>query len=61
MYVPDHPQVRWIEQTGYPSWNQPVEVYCCECGCELEDEIYEDEKYEYLCENCLLMLHKKVW
>ena len=20
--IPDHPQIRWIERTGYPSWMQ---------------------------------------
>jgi hypothetical protein len=20
--IPDHPEIRWIEQTGYPSWMQ---------------------------------------
>ncbi len=34
---------------------------CCDwCGRDLECEPeYEDENHEYLCEKCLLMLHKK--
>ena len=29
--IPDHPEIRWIERTGYPSWMQD------------EDEEDEDE------------------
>ena len=60
-YLPDHPEIVSIEQTGYPTYCQPSLYFCIECGNEIEGEIYEDEKYEFLCEKCLLMLHKKVW
>lgn len=56
--------VTWIERTGYPqefSENIHNVHYCGECCCELEDDIYENDRYEYLCEDCLLMLHKKRW
>lgn len=59
----EHPEIRWIERTGYPSWNQPngYNHYSCQmCGDVLDlDEVYEDVGYEYLCENCVLKLHKK--
>ena len=55
-----HPEISWIERTGYTSWNQPKYYNCEMCGDELTpDEIYEDIGYEYLCENCVLKLHKK--
>lgn len=54
-----HPDILWAERTGYPSWNQATPIYCGECGCELEDDVYTDEHYEYLCETCLLVLHKR--
>lgn len=58
----EHPEIEWIERTGYPSWNQPKYLICEVCGDELTfDEVYEDFGYECLCENCLLKLHKKVW
>lgn len=61
MPIPDHPDIASAERTGYPTWNQPreAEYYCGECGRELTSDMYEDEHYEYLCEDCLLMLHKK--
>jgi len=31
--IPDHPEIRWIERTGYPSWMQET------------DEEYEPEYY----------------
>lgn len=55
-----HPEIDWIERTGYPSYAQPKKIYCGECGKCLDDEdIYEDRLYEYLCEDCLLFFHKK--
>lgn len=58
--VLEHPEIGWIERTGYPSWNQPRYCYCEMCGDELTaDEVYEDDVHDYLCEMCLLKLHKK--
>ena len=38
-----HPEITWIERTGYPSYNQPTSHYCEECGKCLDDEDeYED-------------------
>lgn len=35
MQIPDHPEIQWIERTGYPSWMQ---------GQEAEDEdIFQTE------------------
>lgn len=57
-----HPEITWAEQTGYPSFNQPTSIYCCDCGNEITDEtIYEDDNYEFLCEYCLKRLHRKEW
>ena len=54
-----HPEITWIEKTGYPSWNQPKEIYCEACGDFIDGEIYEDEGHEHLCLDCLLKLHLK--
>ena len=56
----EHPEISWIRKTGYPSYDQPKEVYCQECGKDITDEVwYEDETHEFLCDNCLLYFHKK--
>ena len=26
MQIPDHPEIQWIESTGYPSWMQDEEA-----------------------------------
>jgi len=55
-----HPEITWAERTGYPSYNQPKSHYCEECGECLDDkEVYADRIHEYLCKECLLMLHEK--
>lgn len=53
--------ITWIERTGYPQGFNEDTYYCGECCKELSEDMYEDDKYEYLCEDCLLMLHKKRW
>ena len=61
MIVGDHPEVVWIMRTGYPSFAQPKEPYCEECGKDLSHEIsYEDNYHEYLCKRCLLNLHERI-
>ena len=35
--IPDHPEISWIERTGYPSWMQETE------DLEEEDEFEEPE------------------
>lgn len=60
--IKDHPDIESTLKTGYPTFNQPEWYYCQMCNEELnQDEVYEDLGYDYLCENCLLKLHKKVW
>ena len=54
-----HPDITWAEATGYPSWNQPKDIYCDDCGDVIDGEIYEDETYETLCLYCLLKRHLK--
>ena len=57
-----HPEIDWAMKTGYPSWNQPKSHHCEECGRCLDDEDeYEDTLHNCLCEDCLLLLHKKWW
>jgi hypothetical protein len=55
----EHPEITWAERTGYPSWNQPKEVYCDRCGDIIDDESYEDEHYDCLCLDCLMKTHLK--
>ena len=56
----EHPEITYTLRTGYPSWNQPKTYQCELCGEELNsDEVYEDSTYDYLCEECLMKLHKK--
>lgn len=58
----EHPDIEWAQRTGYPSWNQPKSNHCEECGkCLDDEEIYETDMHEFLCEECLLTLHKKWW
>ena len=58
----EHPDITAALNTGYPSWNQPKSYYCEECGKCLDDEdIYADEAHDYLCKECLLILHEKSW
>lgn len=54
-----HPEITWAERTGYPSWNQPVDIVCDNCGDVIDDEVYTDEYHENLCLDCLLKLHLK--
>ncbi len=39
--IPDHPEIRHAERTGYPSWVKPGEdfykSYCWLCGCEVDE------------------------
>lgn len=56
----EHPEITCAERTGYPSWLQHKERKCEECGDYLYlDETYEDEYHDFLCEECLLKLHRK--
>lgn len=60
MSIRDHPTIESILKTGYAPQNQPQTHYCGECGKCLDGEtIYENRLYDYLCKECLLMLHEK--
>lgn len=37
--IPDHPEISWIERTGYPSWMQETE--------DLDDEDFEEPEVDY--------------
>ena len=54
-----HPEITWAEHTGYPSWNQPQDIYCDRCGDIIDDEVYEDEYHDCLCLDCLMKTHLK--
>ena len=58
----EHPEITWAMRTGYPSWLQEDEheaIFCDECRCDITNtEIYHDEYHKYLCESCLLALHR---
>lgn len=56
----EHPEITCALQTGYPSWKQHNPHKCEVCGCELYSyETYEDFNHDFLCEDCLLKLHRK--
>ena len=56
----EHPEIAYINRTGYPSYLQQSEVYCEECGKNITNATwYEDEHHEFLCESCLLYFHRK--
>ena len=58
MGIGNHPEIDWIESTGYPSYLQPETIYCEMCGKDItDDNKYEDESHENLCDVCLLELH----
>ncbi|MBR5298541.1 MAG: hypothetical protein IKU29_11860 [Parabacteroides sp.] len=58
----DHPDIESIIKTGYPRYSQPAKYHCQECGKDITDEdMYEDAHHEYLCRDCLLLLHTKDW
>ena len=59
MLLRDHPEIESAIKTGHPTWAQPLNVYCGECGKDItDDDQYEDEHYDCLCEKCLLYFHK---
>lgn len=59
--IREHPDIEWAHRTGYGKYNQPIVIRCCECGDEIDGDVYEDEHNVSLCEYCLLRLHKKEW
>ena len=38
--IPDHPEIGWIERTGYPSWMQETEDLD-------EDDEFEEPEVDY--------------
>lgn len=40
--IPDHPEIAWIERTGYPSWMQETEDLDEEDEFEEPEVVYED-------------------
>ena len=58
----EHPEITHIRNTGYPSWYKEEQLFCEECGDDITDkDRYEDSFHEYLCERCLLNLHRREW
>jgi hypothetical protein len=46
------------ECTGCGGCQESNIVVCENCGDEIKGEIYTDEDYDVLCEDCLLELHR---
>jgi hypothetical protein len=58
----EHPDITSALMTGYSSSNQAKSYYCEECGKCLDcEDIYADGAHDYLCRECLLILHEKSW
>ena len=58
----EHPDIESAHRTGYGLYNQPESYHCEECGkCLDDEEVYETASCEFLCEACLLAIHKKWW
>lgn len=58
----EHPEIGWMERTGYPSFAQPEIIRCEVCEEEIdEDDVYEDTLHECICGECLLRTHRKGW
>lgn len=47
-----HPEITWIEQTGYPSWMQETEVLNDEDDEEYDEDGYDQDSYDAYCD-CL--------
>lgn len=41
----EHPEIGWIERTGYPSWMQ--ENLDCDCDEDDDRKIYEEDEDDY--------------
>lgn len=54
MNIPDHPEIRCAERTGYPSWLQePKTPVCPICGAET-DTFYKNKDYDIVgCSECI--------
>lgn len=49
----EHPIIRQIMLTGYPSDNQPDEFYCDCCGDPVEGDVFEYDGDIYCTISCL--------
>ena len=47
----EHPEIGWIERTGYPSWAQPDEDDCDPYDADFEEDVFYDEDDDYEAEN----------
>lgn len=62
MYALEHPDITNAIRTGYPCGHEPQPIYCERCGNDISDEeVFEDDEYEYLCVNCLMNKYEKEW
>ena len=57
--IPDHPHIRYAEQTGHSPWVDDYIPVCENCGDEIDGDVYADWRFDTLCEDCLLKLHRK--
>lgn len=53
--IPDHPEIRCAERTGYPSWAQEPKIPVCPCCGAETDTFYEVEATGEIvgCAECL--------
>ena len=54
----EHPTITALRQNGLPI-DEPVTIYCDECGNEIKGEAYEDEEHSTLCLDCLKFLYRR--
>ena len=48
----EHPEIGWIERTGYPSWAQPEDDDVCDpYDADFEEDVFYDEDDDYEAEN----------
>jgi hypothetical protein len=54
----EHPDIAHCLKYGYPP--RVDHIYCEVCDdCLDYEEVFEDSTHEYLCEECLLEIHRK--
>lgn len=54
--LPDHPDIRNCEETGYPDRREDKEPSCPKCGSKLIDTIYKDSDGDIVgCDMCVTL------
>ena len=55
----EHPSITALRRNGVPVKTSLAVVYCDECGCEIDGDVYQDQYHDSLCLECLKFLCKK--